>query len=471
MKFKGTLVILCLFALILNGQAVAQTPEELLSIQRAQLDAMNAHDLDTMMTYWAEDSTYHLVNQPTPKSKAALKNMMQQYIAYYPDFQMTPVRALAAGNVVVSEEVTVGSNPAFGLEMHTPHISIFDFEGDKIKKVNSYNDNLPGAIAFGKLPAPVMPDLVPSTEVPDPEPTGLSPMEANAELIARWNSHDAALVAKMDHADVQIYADPLRANIDRVAMMALNELYFDSFPDDTLDVVRAVDMGDGWVLTELISRATHMKSFLDVPASGYPVEVKVAWLTRYDLDGLVIEMSFYYDNMVLINHMKNAPWPLDGIWITSSPTPFGNYLSKTLYTAQNAAKTLYSGTLEFINGFPLFAELYPDADPSLSFSAGGQAVMVARNKYEATYLSYDRKYDVSTGIMEIVGIDTLKAYFEVTGPDQIQGYGTASYYMAAQDVDQDGFPDEGEEPVACFPWEWTSKRLTEMSECTLAVQP
>jgi hypothetical protein len=167
-----------------------------------------------------------------------------------------------------------------------------------------------------------------------------------------------------------------------------------------------------------------------------------------------------------MTQMTTPPFPLDGIWVTTSATPFGNLISTTNYVALDAAKTQYSGTLEFINGFPLFADLYPDADPSLMFSAGGHAVMVGRNKYEATYLTYDRKYDASTGIMEIVGIDTLKASFEVVAPDQIVGQGMASYYMAAQDADQDGFPDEDQEPVACFPWEWTSKRLTAMPGCT-----
>ena len=32
---------------------------------------------------------------------------------------------------------------------------------------------------------------------------------------------------------------------------------------------------------------------------------------------------------------------------------------------------------------------------------------------------------------------------------------------------KDGFTDEGQEPVACVPWGWTSKWLTLMPECQL----
>jgi len=161
-----------------------------------------------------------------------------------------------------------------------------------------------------------------------------------------------------------------------------------------------------------------------------------------------------------------SSWPLDGIWITTYPTPMGNVFSTTVYVAQDAAKTRYSGTLEFVNAFPLLAELYPEADPTLEVSAGGEAVMVGPNKYEATFLSYERKIDHDMGTMEIVGLATAKAHFELLDPDTLQGQGTGSYYLASQDADEDGFPDEGEEPVACFPWSWTGKRLTPLPGCT-----
>jgi predicted ester cyclase/ketosteroid isomerase-like protein len=454
--------------LTLMTQITAPTPSDLLAIQAASFEAMNAHDVNTLASYWTDDFFYDLVTWPAPVSKENMKTTSTNMFAYYPDFRMAEIRTLAGRNVVVGESVTLRTNPTLGIEIASPHLSIYDFEGDKIKRETVYKDNLSDNVQTGKMPAPVMPELVPSFTLPDAEPTGLSPMEANTEHVSRWNSHDAALVAKIYHADVQVYVGPLGTDVDRAALTAINEMYYAAFPDVELEVVRAIELLDGWVVTELISRATNLGPFMDIPAQGYPIEIKVVWLMRYNADGLVIEGSFYFDNMTLLNQITIAPWPLDGIWITSSPTPLGNWISKTVYVSQNGAKTQYSGTLEFVNAFPLFMDLYPDTDPSLTLSAGGQAVMVGRNKYEATYLQYDRKYDASTGIMEIVGIDTLKAYFEVVGPDQIQGHGTASYYIAAQDADQDGFPDEGEEPVACFPWEWTSKRLTALPGCTPA---
>ena len=144
----------------------------------------------------------------------------------------------------------------------------------------------------------------------------------------------------------------------------------------------------------------------------------------------------------------------------------GNLISSTVYAAQDATKTQYSGTLEWMNSFALFTDLYPDADPALDKSAGGQAVKVGRHQYKATYLGYYRKLDGTTGGVAIDGIWTADASFELIGPDQLQGHGTGSYYMAAQDADQDGFPDEGQEPVLCLPWTWNGKRLTPLPGCT-----
>jgi hypothetical protein len=163
-------------------------------------------------------------------------------------------------------------------------------------------------------------------------------------------------------------------------------------------------------------------------------------------------------------------WPLDGIWVSAVPTPLGNLILTTTYVAQDAAKTRYSGSLEEINPLPLLMELYPDGD--IDKWAGGQAVIVGLNKYEATYLGYSLKARESNmEITEIVGLWTIKAHFELVGPDRLEGYGNGSYYLAAQDADQDGFPDEGQEPIACIPWTWTGKRLTPMPGCELPPMP
>jgi hypothetical protein len=273
-------------------------------------------------------------------------------------------------------------------------------------------------------------------------------------------------MAKIYHADCKIFAGPLGAAVNRVTMTAMNELYFSAFPDIKIEVVRRIDLGNRWVLTEFVTRGTHQGTFFGVPAKGYPTELRAAWLTHYTADGLLLEGDFYYDNVTFVNQMTTAPFPVEGVWITSAPSPLGSLISKTLYVAQDAAKTRFSGTLEFIRNPPVLNDLYPGYDPSLTLYAGGQAVMVGRNKYDATYLGYYRRFDPKTGTLEIIGLDILDCHFELVALDRIQGSGTSSFYLAAQDADKDGFPDTGQKPVLCAPWAWTSKRLTQLPGCT-----
>jgi len=452
--------------LIVNSPTMGQTPEELLTIHQAQLDAMNAHDLDTMMSFWADDGIYDYVSMPPPVPVAYVRMGFEQRFAARPDFRMTEGNTFAAGNTVVEEAMTLYTVVETGVEVVIPHLSIYEFEGDKIRRVTSYNDKAGIAVQLGQMPAPVMPELVPSFTLPDAEPTGLSPVEADIEHMARYNGSGGPLhYAKMLHADAQIFVCPLGRTVNRDEWIALHEMNGGGFSDGSAEVVRRIDLGDGWILSEAINRGTHDGSYFGVEASGYMMEFRGAYIAHYDADGLITHFSMYYDNLTLMTQITTAPWPLDGIWITTYPTPLGNLISSTVYVAQDAAKTRYSGTLDWMNSFALFAELFPDSDPALDKAAGGEAVVVGRNKYKATYMGYYRKLDSSTGGVAIDGIWTADANFELIGPDQLKGHGTGSYYLAAQDADQDGFPDEGQEPVLCLPWTWAGKRLTPVPGC------
>ena len=248
----------------------------------------------------------------------------------------------------------------------------------------------------------------------------------------------------------------------------MDEMTRDGFSDGTTEVVRRVDLGDGWILAEMILRSIHTGTYLGVPASGNMIDLRGAYITHYDADGLITHHNIYWDNLTLMTQMTTAEWPLDGVWVKAVPTPLGNVIVTGVYTAQDAAKTRFSVDLKYVNALPLLIDLYPDAEETKF--AGGQVVKIARNKYEGTFLEYDTK-TVGPGQTEIVGMGVISATFEIVAPDLIYGGGTGSYYMAAQDADQDGFPDEGQEPVLCLPWGWTGKRLTAMPGCIPTPMP
>jgi predicted ester cyclase len=463
--------VIVLITLICCVQSMALEPDELLAIYKAQFDAMNAHDLDTMMSYWADDSMWDIASSPAPAPKAYVEIGLAQRFAASPDFHMTEGLTFAVDNIVVEEAKTVYTVVDTGVEVVIPHISIYEFDGGLVKKVTSYNDLVGPMVMRGEMPAPEMPELVPSFTLPDPEPTGLSPLEAEAEAYARWNSGDLTEYAKMIHPDAEFFLGPVGVPMDKSANIAMHELYLQAFADRQAEILRTIDLGDGWILSEVVYSGTHTGDYFGIPATGRLFRLRGVSLQRFDAQGLITNLNVYFDNLTLITQITTDEWPLDGIWITTYPTPMGNLISSTVYVAQDAAKTRYSGTLEWINSLPLFTELYPDSDPALDKSAGGVVVKVGRHQYKATFLGYSRKLDISAGTLEIDGIWTADANFELLGSDQIQGYGTVSYYMSEQDADQDGFPDEGEEPVDCQPWGWTSKRLTMMPGCVPAPMP
>ena len=462
MKFKMTIVLFCLLTMIANGPVMGQIPEDNLAAYQAQFDAMNAHDLDTMMSYWADDSVWDIASAPPPAPKMYVEMGLAQRFAARPDFRMTEGRTFAVGDIVVEEALTMYTVVDTGAEVVVPHLSIYEFEGGLIKKVTTYNDKVGPMVQRGEMPAPEPIELTPSITVPDHEPTGLSAMEANAEHIKRWNSHDAALTTKMYHADLNMFVGPLGQAVDRSAMTAINEMYFTGFPDTNLQAVRTIDLGQGWILTEHVGRGTHLNTFMGVPAAGYSMEIRLVWLMRYSADGMVIEGSFYYDNLTFMNQMTTPEWSAVGQWITTVPTPLGNAILEGTWLAQDTAETRLVGEYKEINALPLFTDIYPEVDET--FYGGEQAVKVARQTYDITFLVYYTRKP-GPNVEEIVGLGVVSGTFKVVGPAGHAGQGSGAYYLASQDADQDGFPDEGEEPVACFPWTWTSKRVPMIPGC------
>ena len=169
MNAPTKIYVMAMIAVLTCGLPVfGQTAQDLLTIHAAQLAAMNAHDLDKMMSYWADDAVYDLVSQPPPTDKAGVRTGFQQRFAAYPDFHMDMVRVLATDEVVMEEGTTVYTDTKAGVKITIPHISIYDMAEGKIKKATSYNDLVGPMVLRGQMPAPPMPNLVPSVAVPSP---------------------------------------------------------------------------------------------------------------------------------------------------------------------------------------------------------------------------------------------------------------------------------------------------------------
>jgi hypothetical protein len=107
----------------------------------------------------------------------------------------------------------------------------------------------------------------------------------------------------MFRSDAEIFPSPLGMILDRDAWIAMEEMTTGGFSDDSTEVVRRVDLGDGWILAEMILRSIHTGTYLGVPASGNRINLRGAYLTHFDADGLITHHSIYWDNLTLIAQM------------------------------------------------------------------------------------------------------------------------------------------------------------------------
>ena len=319
------------------GSAGAQTPEELIAIRGAFDAALNAHDLDLMMTYWTDDAVWDVpAVPPVEVGKEAIRTSFHEDLFLgLPDFGTTEGLVLVADNIVVVEHMFTGTHqgewlglPATGKSIQVPHMDIYEFEGDKIKKLTTYMDNVGIMVQLGLMPAGELPPLVPSFTLPDPEPTGLSPLEADAELLARFNTLDLFEWMKIFHQDaVARYGSLGMIPMNRDEYAALQELNLLGFPDVQLEVSREVDMGEGWVLSEFVSIGTHTGPYFGIPASGNIVPARWGMLTRYDADGLARETNVYFDNLGILMQIGAIPAPEPS---AVSPASWGEIKAKFL---------------------------------------------------------------------------------------------------------------------------------------------
>ncbi|NOZ28128.1 MAG: hypothetical protein GXP39_08775 [Chloroflexi bacterium] len=243
-------------------------------------EALNAHDVDRMLSYFAEDAVYDYVPVPTPLPKKEIGKFFASVFQSFPDFSSLPGREFLVGNIRVLEHPVEGTHqaewmgiPPTGKKFPTPHIDIFEYEGDKIKRLTTYIDISRILIQLGAMPEPELPELKPSFELPDPEPTGLSPLQADIEANARWNRHDLVAWSKMLHPDIDVFLAPL-GPVDRAGVVAATELYFQGVPDDYGKVTRRIDLGNGWVLAEVVWTGTNTGPYFGVPPTGRPVNVR-----------------------------------------------------------------------------------------------------------------------------------------------------------------------------------------------------
>jgi hypothetical protein len=192
---------------------------------------------------------------------------------------------------------------------------------------------------------------------------------------------------------------------------------------------------------------------------------------------LVMLLSTAAWNAVIGNggdHEKGIHWGDDlawspaGVWVLSVPTPMGDILMLHNNHAQDLAGTRFGGTVVHVNDNPTHFGMFPDVDGGKGWVS--QTVRTGPDTFATTMLEYGTKSrENAPHELATIGIST--STWRITGPDTKEGQATYAVYLANQDADGDGFPDEGEEPVACTPFTFTGRRLRVMPDCVPTPMP
>lgn len=288
------------------------SPQELLALQQAFGDAVDAKDVEQIGALFGEDTRFDSPPTPAPMNRDELKDWFAGLFVTFPDYSDTEGLRLAAENIVMIEHIgqgtqtgdldmgDMGTVPPTGQITLMPHIGVFEYEGDKVFRYTVYNDIASMLVQLGVFPASELPPLEPSITLPDPVSSTLSSLEVVSEARARWNGKNLGEYVSRLAADADLLFAPMGAALDRSSFAALQEIYWLAFPDLQSQSIRTVDLGDGWVLSELAWQGTNTGPYFGLPATGRPFQLRVAELSRVDASGLITVSHFYWDNVTLL---------------------------------------------------------------------------------------------------------------------------------------------------------------------------
>lgn len=443
-------------------QTATANPEAHKALVERRIDLWHTGDLTIADEIFAVDFVSHVPHYSHVTDLESYKAEVLNTRASFPGFRVEVHNMMVEGNKVACRYTNHYTGP-MGQPVTAMGITI-DYVVDGKIVEEWWSVDVSGVMQqLGMMP-PSRQDYTwgtPSTVTGDP-----GDPDTNRALFQRWieevmNQKNLQLIDEFMAADYVMHTNA--APIDVHGPEGVKQvfgMYALAFPDVQITVEDTIAAADQ-VLFRWSWTGTHTGELMGIPPTGREITVVGISIHRF-ADGKFVE-TWASDNVLsIIKQLTTPEWPLAGVWITSLPTPMGNLIVKSIWAVQNTEKTLFTGEFEQINAYPLLIDVYPDAD-RIKF-AGAVAQKTGLNTYEMTAIEYFTK-NVALGLEEIVGIGIVSGTFELTGPDQGHGQGMGAYYTADQDLDQDGFPDEGQEPAICAPWEWTAKRLTMMPGC------
>jgi len=424
-----------------------------------------------------------VIHEPALGDIAGPEGLKQTIVGYrmaYPDLHFTAHELIAEGDLVAMRWTATGTQqgelmgiPATGLQTTTVGINIarFDADGMMVEQWSSWD--VLGLMQQLGVVAPARPGpenylwVAPSDvtgDPGDPEENKLLVLRVKAQF---WNGKD---LAGLDETHLPSAFGNNPAIVGAPTYESYREsclMYQTVFPDLHVSVDAIFAEGDK-VVIRWTSTGTQQGELMGIPASGRQVEYTGITIYRV-ADGKVAESWWAYDAMGLVQQITAAPAQSPvGVWVLSVPTPMGNILMLHNNHAQDSTGTRFGGTVIHVNDNPTNFGMFPDVDGGHGWVS--QTVRTGPDTFASTMLEYGTRHrENAPDELMTIGIST--STWRMTGPDTKEGQATYAVYLAGQDADGDGFPDEGEEPISCTPFAFTGRRLHVMSECVLTPMP
>jgi len=262
-------------------------------------ESWRVHNGDLYFSIFTDD---YIADQPPypPMNKEETRPMVEWFMTTYPTLHVLDGafhKASVKDGVGFMEHTDTYVWPDNGAPIKEFHICLLDFSGPKPWKITVYLDYGASLIQAGVMPPRNLGDMIPSFPLPAPEETGLAPMEASAELLERLNSHNLSSVAKMLRRDVSVWYPLIGRTANRSELIDIHEQFLGGFSDMSWENVRRVDMGDGWLFSEVKLKGTNDGEFLGKPATGLAMEVRSGLIEHYDEDGLADYVHFHFDTL------------------------------------------------------------------------------------------------------------------------------------------------------------------------------
>jgi len=451
------------------------------AFRRINQEAWSQGQLAVVDEFVAPEYVYHEPALGELHGPEGLKGAVAVYRAGYPDMSFTINEMVAEGDLVAMRWSAAGTHtgelmgiPATGLETTTVGVNIarFNATGKVVEEWSSWDTlGLMQQLGVAQPPRPGPEFYVwdaPSDITGDPG----TPAE-NKLLVLRvktqfWNGKDVAGLDETHHPNAIGHDPSFPGPPSYDAYKQASLMYAVAFPDFHVSIDALIAEGDK-VVSRWTATGTQQGELIGIPASGKAVEFKGITIYRV-ADGKVAETWWAYDAFGLVQQITSPPeWPAEGTWIVTVPTPMGNMTMLHIMHSQDSTGMRYGGVMWQVQANPTLFGMFPEFERGFQFWAT-ETLRTGPNTFKGTMLSYGTRQGDGP-IEETSGIGVGAYTYTMPGPDTNEGEAMLSSYLAEQDTDGDGLPDEGQVPAACTPYTFTSKRLKNTPPCVLPPLP